>query len=79
MSEWKHSHFFKLQVTSVAHPGIRQLQHPLTIRVVAFTPTITEKFLFPTTWLLKKVNAVPIHFIVGHNTCVVIRFFSQNS
>lgn len=63
----------------MAHPGIRQLQHPLTTCVVEFTPTITEKTLFTTTWLLKKANGVPIHFIVGHNTCVVIRFFSQNT
>lgn len=59
----------------MAHPGIMQLHHPLTICVVAFTPIITEKALFTTTWLLKKVNAVPIHFIVGHNTCVAITEF----
>lgn len=63
----------------MAHLGIRQLQHPLTMCVVAFTPTVTEKTLFTTTWSLKKVSGVPIHFIVGHNTCVVIRFFSQNT
>lgn len=59
----------------MAHPGIKQLHHPLTICVVAFTPIITEKALFTTTWLLKKVNAVPIHFIMGHNTCVAITEF----